>query len=72
MPFVVFAKSIQQNDPSRKIFEYRDGLIKKAIYSGIQQTYAGLFFPINDAIKDKGLDTVELDLRHFHCVWADR
>ena len=35
----------------------------KAIYATIDSSYNGLFFPINDAIKDKGLATSEL-------VWA--
>lgn len=60
MPFVLFAQAIQENEPERKIFEARDGILKKAIYSTIHQNYAGLFFPINDAIKDKGIATTEL------------
>ena len=60
MPFVLFARAIQNNDPGRKIFEYRDGILLKAIETAIQLSYAGLFFPINDALKDKGLDTTEL------------
>ena len=60
MPFVLFGQAIEKNEPERKIFEHRDGILKKAIYSNIQQSYNGLFFPINDAIKDKGIATVEL------------
>lgn len=60
MPFVVFAQAVQKNNPERAIFEKRDGILKKAIYSTIQQSYGGLFFPINDAIKDKGIATAEL------------
>ena len=60
MPFVVFAQAVQQNNPEQKIFEKRDGILKKAIYTTIQQSYGGLFFPINDAIKDKGIATTEL------------
>ena len=60
MPLVVFARSIQNNDPQLKIFEYRDGLLLKTIRACIELSYAGLFFPLNDAIRDKGLDTVEL------------
>ena len=60
MPFVLFAQAIQDNEPERKIFEARDGILEKAIYSTIHQNYAGLFFPINDAIKDKGIATTEL------------
>ena len=60
MPFVVFAQAVQKNNPERKIFEQRDGILKKAIFTTIQQSYGGLFFPINDAIKDKGIATTEL------------
>ena len=60
MPFVVFARSIEANDPELGIFQYRDRILLKAIYACVDLSYAGLFFPLNDAIKDKGLDTVEL------------
>lgn len=60
MPFLFFATAINRNDPARKIFEYRDGVLLKAVYTTIQLSYAGYFFPINDALKDKGLDTIEL------------
>lgn len=60
MPFVTFAKAIENNEPQRKIFEYRDGILLKAITTTIELSYNGLFFPINDAIKSKGIDTVEL------------
>jgi hypothetical protein len=60
MPFVVFAQAVEQNNPELKIFEQRGGILEKAIYTTIQQSYGGLFFPINDAIKDKGIATTEL------------
>lgn len=60
MPFVVFAQAVEQNNPDKKIFEQRDGILQKAIYTTIQQSYGGLFFPINDAIIDKGIATTEL------------
>ena len=60
MPFVIFAQAVEKNNPERKIFEQRDGILKKAIYTTVQQNYGGLFFPINDAIKDKGIATREL------------
>lgn len=60
MPFVLFAQAIDNNEPERKIFEHRDGILLKAIDATVQQSYAGKFFPINDALKEKGLDTVEL------------
>ena len=59
-PFVIFAQAVQKNNPDLKIFEKRNGILKKAIYSLIQQNYGGLFFPINDAIKEKGIRTDEL------------
>jgi hypothetical protein len=62
MPFVTFAKAIENNEPERKIFAYRDGIVLKAIDTTIQLSYNGHFFPINDAIKDKGIDTAELVL----------
>ena len=60
MPFVLFAEAIERNEPEREIFEARDGILRKAITSTIHQNYGGLFFPINDAIKDKGIATTEL------------
>lgn len=62
MPFVTFAKAIENNQPERGIFEYRDGIVMKAIDTTIQLSYNDLFFPINDAIKSKGIDTEELVL----------
>ena len=60
LPFVTFGKAIENNEPARKIFEHRDGVLLKAIDTTIQLSYNGLFFPINDAIKSKGTDTIEL------------
>ena len=60
MPFALFARVIENNDPDRRIFEYRDGVLLRAITTCIELSYNGLFFPINDAIKDKGLATIEL------------
>jgi hypothetical protein len=60
MPFVLFAKAIDVNEPARKIFEHRNQVLLKAINTTIELSYNGLFFGINDAIKDKGIDTIEL------------
>ncbi len=60
MPFVVFAQAINNNEPKRRIFEFRDGILPKAIDATIQLSYRGKFFPINDAIREKGLNTIEL------------
>ena len=60
MPFMIFGGAIENNDPARKIFEHRDGILLKALRTTIQLTYGGYFFPFNDAIKDKSLNTDEL------------
>lgn len=60
LPFLLFADAIQRHEPDRKIFERRDGILLKALYTTIQLTYAGHFFAFNDAIKDKSLNTEEL------------
>ena len=60
MPFITFAQAIDNNQPERDIFSFRDGIILKAITTTIELSYNGLFFPINDAIKSKGIDTIEL------------
>lgn len=60
MPFVVFAQAIANNNPDLEIFEYRNGILIKAIYAAIDLTYNGHFFPINDALKEKNLTTSEM------------
>lgn len=60
MPFLLFASAIETNEPGREIFAYRDGILLKAVDTAIQLSYANRFFGINDAIKDKGIDTAEL------------
>jgi len=59
-PFILFADAIERNEPQRGIFRYRDGVLLKAVDASIQSTYGGYFFPLNDALLDKGLDTEEL------------
>ncbi|WP_340589182.1 heparinase II/III domain-containing protein [Erythrobacter alti] len=60
LPFMVFAGAIERNDPEIGIFEHRDGILMKALNATIQLTYDGYFFPFNDAIRDKSLNTAEL------------
>lgn len=60
-PFLIFAQAINNKDPELKIFEYRDGVLIKGVYSLIQQTNtAGEFFPINDAMKGMSILSREL------------
>lgn len=60
LPFVVFAEAVEKNNPEKKIFNYRDSILIKAIYAAVDLTYAGHFFPINDALKEKNLKTSEM------------
>lgn len=51
-PFLLFAKSLHNSRPELNIYDYRDGILEKAIYALLNETDAnGLFFPINDAQK---------------------
>ncbi|MCF7751356.1 heparinase II/III family protein [Bacillus subtilis subsp. subtilis] len=59
-PFILFANAIERNAPQQGIFKRRDGVLLKAVDALVQSSYDGYFFPINDAILDKGLDTEEL------------
>jgi len=60
-PFILFAKALENNRPDLKIFQYRNGLLKKAVYALLYQTdHQGLFFPINDAQKGMSFKSREL------------
>ncbi len=61
MPFFLFAKAIQNNQPEMKIFNYRNQILKKFLYASLQMTNTnGDFFPINDALKEKNFLSVEI------------
>jgi hypothetical protein len=61
LPFIVFAKAINQYEPQMKIYQYRNSVLTKAIHTCLQLTYTnGAFFPFNDAIKEKTFETEEL------------
>lgn len=59
-PFIIFARAIQQNEPERGIFDYRDGVLLKAVDGLLQSTYDGLIVPVNDALPDKGIRSEEI------------
>jgi len=49
-PFFLFADAIHRNQPELNIYEHRDGILKKVVYSAVQTTFPnGVFAPINDA-----------------------
>jgi hypothetical protein len=51
-PFFLFADALERNRPDVKIYEYRDGILKKALYAALMTTFPdGVFPPINDASK---------------------
>ncbi|RMF29727.1 MAG: heparinase, partial [Bacteroidetes bacterium] len=51
-PFLVFARALERHRPELGIFDYRDGILRKAVYALLNLTDAqGRFFPINDAQK---------------------
>jgi hypothetical protein len=61
MPFYVFAEVIENNQPELKIFEQRDGVLGKALYSLLQLTNLnGEFIPFNDALKEKSHQSPEV------------
>lgn len=63
LPFVLFAKAINNYRPEFKIFEYRNQILSKAVEVVFQLSYTnGLLFPFNDAIKDKSVGSSELIL----------
>ncbi len=61
LPYMLFANALNNANPSLKIFEHRDKILQKALLTCLQQTNSnGVFFPINDAIKDKEYTTNEI------------
>lgn len=60
-PFFIFAEVINNNQPEQKIYEHRNQILKKALYSALQVTDThGAFIPINDAIIEKNWLSPEL------------
>ncbi|WP_417198047.1 alginate lyase family protein [Bizionia sp.] len=61
LPFIVFAEAIEENQPEIEIFKYRNNLLHKSVNTILQLTNKnGLFYPFNDAIKDKDFYSQEL------------
>ncbi len=71
-PFMIFAKALANKKPELKIFEYRDSILKKAVFALFYQTdLQGRYFPINDAQKGMSWLSREsitaVDLTYFEC-----
>lgn len=61
LPFYLFSNALNNAQPGLKIFQHRNGILKKALMGGLQQTNTnGAFFPFNDALKDKDYTTSEM------------
>ncbi|MFZ4771919.1 MAG: alginate lyase family protein, partial [Ferruginibacter sp.] len=61
LPYMLFANAINNTNPSLKIFDHRNKILQKALMTCLQQTNTnGVFFPMNDAIKDKNYTTNEI------------
>ncbi|WP_462251435.1 heparinase II/III domain-containing protein [Ferruginibacter sp.] len=61
LPYMLFANALNNTNPSLKIFEHRNKILQKALMTCLQQTNTdGVFFPMNDAIKDKDYTTNEI------------
>ncbi|MEX0737345.1 MAG: heparinase II/III family protein [Bacteroidota bacterium] len=60
-PFYTFAQVIENNEPNLKIFDFRNGILGKALHSALQLTYTnGAFIPFNDALKEKSYFSPEI------------
>ncbi len=60
-PFLIFAQALETKKPELKIFEYKDGLLIKAVDALLNLTDAdGEFFPLNDGQKGMSYYTSSL------------
>jgi len=63
LPFFQFAEAIERNQPSVRIYDYRDHILRKGLYSAVQTTFPnGVFAPINDASRTMDITTPEVVL----------
>lgn len=70
-PFMLFAQSIELNEPELRIFERRDGILLKAVNALLQQAYNGEIIRANDALK-KTYSTQEIVAAVDIAYWAGR
>jgi len=61
LPFLIFAKALDNNRPDLKIFQYKNGVLTRSVMSLLQLTNTtGRFYPLNDAMKEKSMNTPEM------------
>ena len=62
-PFFYFAEAVERARPAERIYAYRDGILKKALYSAVQTAFPnGVFPPINDASRTMAITSPEVVL----------
>ncbi|NOG47944.1 MAG: alginate lyase family protein [Calditrichaeota bacterium] len=58
-PLFLFAEAVERNQPEIKIFEHRNGIIGKALFSSLQTVFPnGNFPPINDASRSMNVKSI--------------
>lgn len=63
MPFFYFAEALERARPAEEIYEYRNQILKKALYAVVQTSFPnGVFPPINDASRSMGIAAPEVIL----------
>ena len=63
MPFFQFAEAVNRRQPSLGIYDYRDHILNKALYSAIETSFPNGVFPaINDASRTMAIDAPEVVL----------
>jgi hypothetical protein len=63
MPFYYFAEAIQRNQPELGIYEYRDRILRKALFATVQTAFPdGTLPPINDASRTMDVRAPEIVL----------
>lgn len=63
LPFFQFAEAINRRQPGLKIYDYRNQILKKALYSALETSFPnGVFPPINDASRTMAIDAPEVVL----------
>lgn len=63
LPFFQFAEAINRRQPGLGIYDYRNQILKKALYSALETSFPnGVFPPINDASRTMAIDAPEVVL----------
>ena len=70
-PFITFALAIDNREPERKIFEYKDGVLLKAVTTLLQMTEEnGKLLYLNDCLVER-LENNRISLGGRYCLFVD-